>query len=317
MEKQFKPPWWLRNRHLQSCYATLFPPSAKVVISWEQLELPDGDFIDLCWAGPSDAPIVVLLHGLEGSVNSHYIQLMLDILVADGWQVVVMHFRTCSGRLNRLARSYHAGETGDLAYLLQVLKNRFPKREISVVGFSLGGNVLLRYLVENPISPVSCAVAVSVPFELNKCSDYLAHVYHWSLLRSMKQKTIAKIKRGLSMPVKITEVKSINSFRGFDELLTAPLHGFSSADDYYVKVSVRNHLKLIEYPTLIIHALDDPLVPADSVPTHEELSAHIRFELTRQGGHVGFVAGVVPWSPHYWLQQRIVAFLNKAVQRER
>jgi len=296
---------------VQSCYSTLFPPTAKAFISWEQLELPDGDFIDLCWAGSSEAPLVILLHGLEGSVNSHYIQVMLDGLVDDGWQVVVMHFRTCSGRLNRLPRSYHAGETSDLTYLLQVLKNRFPNRSMSAVGFSLGGNVLLRYLVENPISPLRCVVAISVPFELNKCSDYLAYMYHWTLLKSMRQKTIDKIKKGYDMPVTISEVKAVDSFRSFDERVTAPLHGFKNADDYYAKVSIRQHLRLIDRPTLIIHALDDPLVPADSVPIHDELSRNIYFELTRNGGHVGFIQGIFPWIPRYWLKQRILDFLNK------
>lgn len=311
LKKQFTPPWWLQNRHLQSCYSTLFPHTAKTIINWEQLELPDGDFLDLCWAGPSGAPIVILLHGLEGSVNSHYIQVMLDALVDDGWQVVVMHFRTCSGRLNRLPRSYHAGETGDLTYLLQVLKNRFPGRKISAIGFSLGGNVLLRYLVENPISPLSCAIAISVPFELNKCSDYLAYIYHRRLLKSMKQKIIDKIKHGYEMPTTVSEVRTADSFRSFDEMVTAPLHGFSNADDYYSKVSVRPYLRFIERPTLIIHALDDPLVPADSVPARDELSENIYFELTRKGGHVGFIEGVLPWSPRYWLKERILGFLNK------
>lgn len=315
LNRSFTPPWWLRNRHFQSCYSTLFPPTAKTLIRWEQLELPDGDFIDLCWSGPSEAPLVVLLHGLEGSVNSHYIQLMLDALVDGGWQVVVMHFRTCSGRMNRLPRSYHAGETGDLTYLLHVLKDRFPHKSISAVGFSLGGNVLLRYLVENPISPLRCVVAISVPFELNKCSDYLAYLYHWTLLKSMKQKTIDKIKQGYDMPVTISEVKSVDNFRGFDEKITAPLHGFKSADDYYTRVSVRPYLKLIDSPTLIIHALDDPLVPADSVPTQDELSEKIYFELTRNGGHVGFIQGAFPWIPRYWLKQRILDFLNKKVRK--
>jgi len=310
---EFKPPWWLKNRHIQSCVNSVFKPSAQTILSWEQLELPDGDFIDLCWAGPREAPIVVLLHGLEGSVDSHYIQLMLDSLVEDGWQVVVMHFRTCSGRMNRLPRSYHAGETGDFSYLLNVLSTRYPDSIISAIGFSLGANVLLKYLAEHQESPLHRALAISVPFELNKCSDYIGQFYHWTLLRTMKQKTIAKLEAGYDMPVGLREIRLINDFREFDEVLTAPLHGFSSADDYYAKVTVRGLLGSIVHPTLIIHALDDPLVPAECIPRKNEISDKVILHITRQGGHVGFIQGNTPWRAEYWLKGRILDFLKSSV----
>lgn len=309
---KFKPPWWLKNRHLQSCFNSFFQPRSHTLLSWEQLELPDGDFIDLCWAGPKEAPIIVLLHGLEGSVNSHYIQMMLDSLVDTGWQVVVMHFRTCSGRLNRLPRAYHAGETGDFSYLIQVLVSRHPGKEISAIGFSLGGNVLLHYLAKNPKAPLLRAVAISVPFELNKCSDYLAQFYHWNMLRTMKRKAVAKIKAGYDMPINRYELSTIDNFRHFDDRVTAPLHGFSGADEYYEKVTVRHHLKAIRHPTLIIHALDDPLVPEDCVPNEDELSDKIILDVSKKGGHVGFVQGMIPWRPKYWLKDRILDFINQS-----
>jgi len=309
---QFTPPWWLKSRHLQSCFNTLFPPQAKSLLLWEELELPDGDFVDLCWAGSDHAAkIVVLLHGLEGSVDSHYIQSTMDGLVASGWRCVVMHFRTCSGRLNRLPRSYHAGETGDLHYLIEVLQHRHPNCLISAVGFSLGGNVLLHYLAQEPQSPLRCAVAVSVPFELNSCANYLSRFYQWNLLRTMKQKADAKIKAGYDMPVNAKELSAIHDFYHFDDAVTAPLHGFGSASDYYEKVSIRSKLKKINHPTLIIHALDDPLVPADCVPHDSELPTTARLELQKQGGHVGFVQGQ-PWHPVYWLTDRILEFLKNS-----
>ena len=312
MTRKFEPPWWLSNRHVQSCVSPIFHPPARVVVRWEQLELPDGDFIDLCWAGENHLPLVVLLHGLEGSVHSHYIQLMLDALTTAGWQAVVMHFRTCSGRLNRLPRAYHAGETQDLHYLMQTIVTRFPDLPMSAVGFSLGGNVLLHYLVQHPKAPLCRAIAVSVPFDLNRCSDYLAQFYHWMMLHTMKNKTMAKIKAGYKMPVDLQELNTINDFRHFDDKVTAPLHGFSGADEYYEAVTIRHLLNKIEHPTLIIHALDDPLVPSECVPHEKELSKKIVLDLSEKGGHVGFVQGL-PWQPQSWLKQRILDFLQKSV----
>jgi predicted alpha/beta-fold hydrolase len=311
--QKFIPPWWLRGRHLQSCFNTIFPPRAKTTLIWEQLELPDGDFIDLCWAGSAQAvKTVVLLHGLEGSVNSHYIQSMLDDLVSANWRVVIMHFRTCSGRLNRLSRSYHAGDIGDLSYLMGVVRLRYPENEISAVGFSLGGNVLLHYLAKEPNSFISRAVAISVPFELNQCANYLSRFYQWNLLHTMKEKTLAKIKAGYNMPVNEKELQLIHDFHHFDDVVTAPLHGFNGVKDYYEQVSIRSWLKKITQPTLIIHALDDPLVPAACVPELSELSTVACLEVHAQGGHVGFVQGR-PWKPKYWLKQRILDFLNHGI----
>ncbi len=311
--KHFKPVWWLKNRHFQSCFSTFFPLRAKAVLTWEQLELPDGDFIDLCWAGPEQARILVLLHGLEGSVKSHYVQLMLDTLVENQWRVVVMHFRSCSGRLNRLSRSYHAGEVGDLDYLIRALKIRYPDRSISSLGFSLGGNVLLHYLAQFPQSTLQSAVAVSVPFELSQCVDYLPRFYQWSFLRTMKQKAFEKIKLGYDMPINLKELKTLFDFRSFDDALTGPLHGFCGARDYYEKMTIRHSLSMIQHPTLIIHALDDPLVPAECIPKSTELSPSIHLELFQVGGHVGFIEGVFPWKLNYWLKGRILSFLSDPI----
>lgn len=308
---EFAPPWWLKSRHLQSCFNTFFPPKAKTALVWEQLELPDGDFLDLCWAGLGQpfSRIVVLLHGLEGSVNSPYIQSTLDALVEKGYCVVVMHFRTCSGRLNRLARSYHAGDIEDLKFLIQVIDARYPRKALSAIGFSIGGNVLLHYLAKEHSSPLRSAIAVSVPFDLSQCAKRLSRFYQWHLLRTMKEKTEAKIKAGYDMPISLKELEKIYDFRHFDDAVTAPLHGFCGAKDYYEQVTIRGSLKKINHPTLIIHALDDPLVPPECVPTPEEISKVASLELHTRGGHVGFVQGR-PWRRTYWLKDRILDFLK-------
>lgn len=309
----FVAPWWLRNRHLQSCFNSLFPLKAKTQLTWEQLELPDGDFIDLCWAGTSTTKVVVLLHGLEGSVNSHYIQTILDGIVDSGWRVVLMHFRTCSGRLNRLSRSYHAGDIGDFDFLLQTIRTRFPEASLSAVGFSIGGNVLLHYLVTHTKSILRSAIAISVPFEMKICANYLSPFYEWTLLHTMKEKTTLKIKNGYEMPVGINDLKKIDNFYQFDDAITAPLHGFNNVNDYYEKVSIRSRLRKINHPTLIIHAMDDPLVAPECVPERSELSTTTYLELQKQGGHVGFIQGK-PWHRENWLMSHIVEFLKRPLR---
>lgn len=310
--QHFEPPWWLRNCHLQSCFSAIFRPKCRNDVLWEQLDLPDGDFVDLCWAGRMGNPVVVLLHGLEGSVNSHYIQLMVNTL-ASQWNVVVMHFRSCSGRLNRLPSSYHASHTDDFDYLLQVIQRRFPTRPILAIGFSLGGGVLMHHLVRNPNSPLAAAVAVSLPFELGRCADYIPSFYRWSLLRSMKTKCIQKILAGQEIPATIDQIRNLSDFRSFDNLLTAPLNGFVDADDYYRSSSVRSLLKGVERSTLIIHAEDDPLIPSDTIPYKDELSSSIIFDLHKCGGHVGFISASLPWRIERWFQLRILDFLRKSV----
>lgn len=310
---QFIPPWWLRGAHLQSCFNTIFSPRCKTSLIWEQLELPDGDFLDLCWAGSFQASkTVVLLHGLEGSVESHYIQCLMDGLVAQGWCAVLMHFRGCSGRLNRLARSYHAGEIGDLSYLIDVLRIRFPNNPLCAVGFSLGGNVLLNYLAKVPNPVFRCAMAISIPFQLELCARSLPPFYQRRLLGTMKEKALAKVRAGYDMPVGEKELMTIDDFCHFDDMVTAPLHGFCSMEDYYGTASIRGLLKKINQPTLIVHALDDPLIPIACIPHVSELSPAICLELHQQGGHVGFIQGT-PWNPKYWLKDRILDFLNQSM----
>lgn len=315
-DTDFLPAWWLPNRHLQSCYSSIFSYRANVTLRWEEMILPDGDFIDIVWAGKTDDPIVILLHGLEGSVYSHYIQLMLDSLVKSNWQAVVMHYRTCSGRINRLPQSYNGGDIRDLTYLIKSVTTRYPESPLFAVGFSLGGNILIHYLANNKETSLQAAVAVSTPFELNKSADYLAGFYQRFLLRSMKHKVNRKIGAGISMPVTSIDLQHIHSLREFDSKITAPLYGYQTVEDYYDTASCRYELHKIKKPLLIIHALDDPFIPVYSVPEAHELGNETTLEVSPYGGHVGFIAGETPWRPVYWVKERIMHFLNEQIDKE-
>lgn len=287
------------------------------MLTTERMELPDGDFIDLGWTpSPSPrSPIVLLLHGLEGSMNSHYIAGLTAAITKINWRSVVMHFRGCSGEPNRLARRYHSGETGDLAYVVATLQHRFPDCPLYAVGFSLGGNVLLKWLGETRgANPLTAAVAVSVPFELDQSVKLLgtgfSRAYEHYLLRHLLQSTRTKFAGRDSSAINATTLSSIRSLWQFDDLVTAPLHGFRDAADYYQQSSSRPFLRSITIPTLIVHALDDPFLPREAVPTETEVSSAVTLELPRNGGHVGFVSGTWPWRAEYYLEERIPQFLR-------
>ncbi len=230
-----------------------------------------------------------------------------------------MHFRGCSGETNRLARSYHSGETGDLELVLRTLREREPGSPIALVGYSLGGNVLLKWLGQvGAAAHVDCAVAVSVPFELEKAAWRLergfSRIYQARLLHSLKASVARKHRQEL-LPAELGDLSAVHSFRDFDDVVTAPLHGFRDASHYYQESSSRQYLKGIRVPTLILHALDDPFMTPDAVPTPAELSRCTTLELSRRGGHVGFVAGRWPWRPRYWLDERIPAFIHAHINQ--
>ena len=279
----------------------------------ERWELADGDFLDVDWTGRDSGPIVVVLHGLEGSVDSHYARGILTAIHGRGWRGALMHFRGCSGEPNRLSRGYHSGETGDLNAFVSKLLADYPGTALAVVGYSLGGNVLLKWLGESAAQKsIRCAVAVSVPFDLGNTADRLergfSRTYQWWLLRSLHASAARKARLGL-IPYEPDEIFRLRTFRAYDERLTAPLHGFAGAEDYYARSSSRQYLKDIAMPTLIVHALDDPLMSPDAAPRPDELSPAVEYDLSPRGGHVGFVAGPFPWRPRYWLEERIPKYL--------
>jgi predicted alpha/beta-fold hydrolase len=310
----FHPAWWCRGPHLQTLWPYLLRPRPKVSLRRERLELADGDFLDLDWqASDARGPMVLILHGLEGSSNSKYALGLLQVAAARGWRGVVMHFRGCSGEPNRLPRGYHSGETGDLAYVVATLKQREPQTPIAVVGYSLGGNVLLKWLGERRESaPISAAAAVSVPFLLansaRRMEQGFSRIYQWELVARLRR-SIAVKRRRMALPLRRANLSGIWTFRDFDEHVTAPLHGFAGADDYYARASSRQYLRHITTPTLIVHSTDDPFMTPDTAPGRDELSPAIELALSRHGGHVGFVSGRWPWRPHFWLEEKIPAFL--------
>ena len=312
----FTPAWWLPGPHLQTLWSALVRRPPRVVMRRERVELPDGDFTDIDWAGES-GPIVVILHGLQGSSRSPHVRGLMGVLRRHGFRGAVMHFRGCSGEPNRLPRTYHSGETGDLEHVVRRLRKQFPTAPLAAVGFSLGGNVLLKWLAERGAdAEVAAAVAVSVPFRLGRVADRLERGFS----RLYKRHFIADLHRTIlrkfgSRPgtIDLDAMRRDWSFRGFDNRVTAPLHGFRDAEHYYAESSCRRYLRGVARPTLILHALDDPLMTRDIVPRANELSPSIRLECSVSGGHVGFVAGRTPWSARYWIEERILRFLATTI----
>jgi uncharacterized protein len=318
-ELKFKPAWWLPGPHLQTLWPALCRRAIKnLVLERERFELPDGDFIDLDWVGKTNTgPIILILHGLEGSIHSHYAKGMLHAVTQENWRGVFMHFRGCSGEHNRLPRSYHSGDTGDLATILQTLYKREPQTSFAAIGFSLGGNVLLKWLGETGKNNfLKAAVAVSVPFELHKITERIQHgfsrLYQWHLMKCLRKRLMHKFQYCCPPPaIDLSLLSSLKKLRDFDDHITAPLHGFFNALEYYARSSSRQYLTNIHVPTLLLHAKDDPFMTQDVIPTRDQLPDQVKIELTESGGHVGFVAGNFPWNALYWLEQRVPLYLKQ------
>jgi len=310
----FKPSFWLQNKHFQTLWPQIIRRQPRLQIRRERLELPDDDFLDLDWTTGRQGPIVILLHGLGGSLNSNYTRGLLRAIDQKGWRGVLMNFRGCSGEPNRLARSYHAGEYHDFDHLIEVLRKREPDTKLAAVGFSIGGSVLIHWLAKSNITTeLTSAVAVSVPFMLKDAASTLntgaSKIYQRYLLNCQKY-TIKKKFRHLSAPIPLDNLKHIKNFFEFDQQITAPLHGFNSAEHYYETCSARQYLKHIDRPTLILHAQDDPFMSPQSIPHAYELSSLTTMELSLSGGHVGFIHGSWPWKINYWLEERIPVFFE-------
>lgn len=308
----FTPGWWCRNPHLQTIIPNRLRPAPAVCLRRERVELADGDFVDIDWTARADGPIVLLLHGLQGSSRSRYALGLARAIHGAGWRAAVVHFRGCSGEPNRLPRSYHSGETGDIAHVAEILKQREPRTPLAAVGISLGGNVLLKWLGESgTASPLAAAVAISVPFLLDRAADRLAvgfaRLYQWELLYSLRR-AIEEKRRLVALPIE-ADLKTFKHMRDFDDRITAPLHGFRDAAHYYAECSARKFLGGIRVPTLLLQAQDDPFMSPDVIPQPQELPADVTLEVHARGGHVGFVGGPWPWRPRYYLEERVPDFL--------
>ncbi len=316
----FTPPFWARNRHVQTLWPRFLQRRTPFIFRTEKLRLPDNDFVKLVWGQPEKTEksrgLAVIFHGLEGSIKSHYANDLMAFLQKLGWQTVLMHFRGCGGEPNSTARAYHSGETEDATFFLNWLDNKFPAIPKVAIGFSLGANMLLKMLGENPSQKLlKAAVAISAPLRLDECSrsinEGFSRVYQNYLLKSMIKTLRTKMQSinydGL-INIQDKQVSDIQNFRQFDEHVTAPLHGFGSADDYYQKCSAIGFLKHIETPTLVLHSVDDPFMNEAVIPDDHDLSDSVEFELSLKGGHVGFMLGT-PWNPSIWFHQRVADYI--------
>lgn len=316
--KHFKPAWWLKNSHLQTIWPTICRSDIKdLPLVRERIELPDGDFLDIDWVNKEKSgPIVLVLHGFEGSINSHYAKGTLKCIADQGWRGAFMHQRGCSGEPNRLVRTYHSGATDDVAYIVEYLNKREKHPVVAAVGYSLGGNMLLKWMGETKNkNPLQAAIAISVPFDLHVASKKInagfSRVYQWYLVSYAKKKLFEKFKNQEHEKYSTELLAAINTLRDYDSMYTVPVHGFESVDEYYSQTSSRHYLKDIYVPTLLLHAKDDPFMTEEGIPKPHELSEKVHLELTETGGHVGFITGNVPWRPVYWLEIRIPQFLKK------
>ena len=321
---QFTPAWWLKNRHAQTFYPSLpWANVPRMPLRSESLDLPDGDVTVVDWLEDGrerdvHAPLLVILHGLEGSADSSYARMLLKAAAGRRWRAAVLHFRDCGDYRNRLPRRYHAGETNDIRYFVDKLRTDGHEGPLMAAGYSLGGNVLLKYLGEIGVStPLDAAAAVCVPLNLHVSAEALtkgiSRIYQRHLLKRMKLSVRRKFDQ-YTAAFDWYRAMSAKTFAEFDDAVTAPLHGFSGKDEYYDRCSSQQFLKQIERPTLIINALDDPFMTPEILPLEAELSDAVCLEISDYGGHVGFVSGGTPWKPAYYLPDRIVEFLYETIR---
>ena len=309
----FRPAWWLPGAHLQTVWSSFFRRRPALVLETERVTLDDGDFVDLAWLGKdAGLPLVLLLHGLEGSIDSPYAKGLMQRLAQAGFAVCFFHFRGCSGESNHQDRGYHSGDTGDLQQVINHIYLHGQRKIYALVGFSLGGNVLLKWLGEKgAAAQIQRAVAVSVPFLLHDAARRMNHglsrLYQLHLLSRLRTKYQIKFSHRPS-PLNV-DIARLNTFFKFDDQVTAPLHGFDGVDDYYQRSSSRQYISKIKVPTLLLHASDDPFMYPTTVPDASELAPAVTLELSAAGGHVGFVSGRWPWRARYWVDERVVSWL--------
>lgn len=309
----YSPARWLFGPNLMTIFGPLFRPPPQVPLRRERWELQDGDFVDVDRLdGPASAPLLVALHGLEGSSSAHYLRGLLQQAHLRGWRGLALNFRGCSGDMNRLVRSYHSGETGDLDELIRRVRGEADR--IVLAGCSLGGNVLVKWLGEqgDRVPPqIRAAAALSVPFDLAACSRTLDSagfwrwVYRTRFLRTLKKKSLLK---GAQHPgaLDTARVAAARTLLEFDDAVTAAVHGFQGAPDYYAQSSSGPFVQRVRVPLLLLSAEDDPFIPAGTIP--RTVPGYVTVEVWPKGGHLGFVEGP-PWRPRFYAERRAVDFL--------
>jgi len=314
----YRAPLWLPGAHLQTIVSALVVPRPRVAYRRERWDTPDGDFIDVDFAQPEPAPeegaapIVVLFHGLEGNSGSHYARALMHAAADRRWRALVVHYRGCSGEENRLPRAYHSGDSDEGDWILRRVHARWPAAPLHAVGVSLGGNMLAKWLGERQEDAafVRAAVSICAPLDLAAGGAALGRgfnlVYTRMFLATLKQKALAKARRfpGIARPEAIAGARNLYDF---DNEFTAPVHGFRDADDYWARASGKPWLRTVRVPHLVLNAVNDPFVPAPSLPGQSEVSKFVRLEQPRQGGHVGFARGRPPGDLGF-LPERVFVF---------
>lgn len=324
-ETIYSPAWWIPGGHLQTLWGKLFRRQSSAPTVVERWDTPDGDFLEIHrLPAPAGVPRVLLLHGLEGTIRSHYAQALLNEASRRGWGADLLIFRSCGSEPNRTRRFYHSGETSDTAFVLERIVKEFPTSPIAIAGVSLGGNVLLRFLGErggNLPRQLTAAAAISVPFDLSRSSKRInrgfSRFYQKFFLGSLRRKALEKATRfpDLAPAGRIAALKTLEDF---DNLITGPLHGFESAEDYYRKASSLPALEHIRIQTLLLSAVDDPMLPPevlDEVRAVAKTNQNLHLEFLERGGHAGFVAGSVPWRPFYYAEYRVGKFFAAQFER--
>jgi len=312
----YAAPPWLPGGHAQTIYPLLIKLPLPAYRR-ERWTTPDADFVDIDWLdGDDQRPLLVLFHGLEGSSASHYAGSLMHVVRGRKWTGAVCHFRGCSGEPNLLPRAYHSGDSDEIDWLLRRFRQRFPRRSIYAVGVSLGGNALLKWLGERQAETgkvIDGAAAVCAPIDLTLCGHNLSRglnmMYTRNFLTTLKKNAAEKWRRhpGIFDRKKMQAARNLHEF---DDAVTAPLHGFRDADDYWWRASAKPLLRAIQLPTLLLNAQNDPFLPAVALPAASEVSPNVTCEFPRQGGHVGFVAGA-PFGHLLWLPQRLLGFFDE------
>ena len=318
----YEPRFPLVNRHLNTVFPSLF---RKVPVEYERqrIDTPEDDFLDLDLCKVGSRVGVILMHGLEGSSESIYIKDMVVAVNREGWDAIAVNLRGCSGEPNQKPRAYHSGVSNDLHTVLEYVAEHYDYDTLFIVGFSLGGNVTLKYVGENHdrLHPlVRSAVGISVPVVLADTTHHLTkmfnQVYLQNFLYSLREKTRVKMEMFPDAPFDWEQLLKARNFDEFDNLYTAPAHGFKDAEDYYEKCSSRQFLPAIRIriPTLLINALDDPFLPESCHPFEEaEASKHFYYEAPPKGGHVGFVTNIGEVGES-WLERRVMDFLREVIE---
>ena len=324
-EYRYRAAWWLPGGHAQTIWGRVARPHRATDVSVECLATPDGDNLEIhSLAGGASRPHVLMLHGLEGSVRSHYVGGVFEQARRRGWHASLITFRGCGSAPNVARRFYHSGETSDVAFAFQTLSERWPAAPWLLAGVSLGGNVLLRWLgdlADAASVRIRAAAAVSVPFDLEAGARNIARgfarVYDRAFLKSLRRKAIAKLALypDLFSRERLERARNVIEF---DDAVTAPVHGFEGASDYYTRCSSMHSLPRIRVPTLLLAARDDPFLPRQALDRAARVAATnpaLELELHDHGGHVGFVAGARPWHPFYFAEWRVFRFFDSALER--